>query len=148
MRKEDKGVIIEQLGEQLKAYPHFYLVDVTGMDAARTSSMRRTCFKNEIKMVVVKNTLLHKAFEASNIDFSPLYETLKGTTAVLFTQVANQPAKMLKDFVKGKETIPALKGAYAEEGFTPTTGDAGATLNTERVWYDKGAPQWGAGPNL
>jgi large subunit ribosomal protein L10 len=117
MRKEDKGVIIEQLGEQLKAYPHFYLVDVTGMDAARTSSMRRTCFKNEIKMVVVKNTLLHKAFEASNIDFSPLYETLKGTTAVLFTQVANQPAKMLKDFVKGKETIPALKGAYAEEGF-------------------------------
>jgi len=117
MRKEDKGVIIEQLGEQLKAYPHFYLVDVTGMDAARTSSMRRTCFKNEIKMVVVKNTLLHKAFEASNIDLSPLYETLKGTTAVLFTQVANQPAKMLKDFVKGKETIPALKGAYAEEGF-------------------------------
>lgn len=117
MRKEDKGVIIEQLGEQLKAYPHFYLVDVTGMDAARTSSMRRTCFKNEIKMIVVKNTLLHKAFEASNIDFSPLYETLKGTTAVLFTQVANQPAKMLKDFVKGKETIPALKGAYAEEGF-------------------------------
>jgi large subunit ribosomal protein L10 len=117
MRKEDKGVIIEQLGEQLKAYPHFYLVDVTGMDAARTSSMRRTCFKNEIKMVVVKNTLLHKALEASNIDFSPLYETLKGTTAVLFTQVANQPAKMLKDFVKGKETIPALKGAYAEEGF-------------------------------
>ena len=117
MRKEDKGVIIEQLGEQLKAYPHFYLVDVTGMDAARTSSMRRTCFNNEIKMVVVKNTLLHKALEASNIDFSPLYETLKGTTAVLFTQVANQPAKMLKDFVKGKETIPALKGAYAEEGF-------------------------------
>ncbi|MCR5820029.1 MAG: 50S ribosomal protein L10 [Bacteroidaceae bacterium] len=117
MRKEDKGVIIEQLGEQLKAYPHFYLVDVTGMNAARTSSMRRTCFKNEIKMVVVKNTLLHKAFEASDIDFSPLYETLKGTTAVLFAQVANQPAKMLKDFVKGKETIPALKGAYAEEGF-------------------------------
>ena len=117
MRKEDKGVIIEQLGEQLKAYPHFYLVDVTGMDAARTSSMRRTCFKNEIKMVVVKNTLLHKAFEASNIDFSPLYETLKGTTAVLFTQVANQPAKMLKDFVKGKETIPELKAAYAEESF-------------------------------
>lgn len=117
MRKEDKGVIIEQLGEQLKAYPHFYLVDVAGMNAARTSSLRRTCFKNEVKMVVVKNTLLHKAFENSEVDYSPLYDTLKGTTAVLFTNVANQPAKMLKDFVKGKETIPALKAAYAEEGF-------------------------------
>jgi len=115
MRKEDKGVIIEQLGEQLKAYPHFYLVDVTGMDAARTSSMRRTCFKNEIKMVVVKNTLLHKAFEASDIDFSELYGSLKGSTAVLFTQVANSPAKLLKEYKK--EGIPALKAAYAEEGF-------------------------------
>jgi large subunit ribosomal protein L10 len=117
MRKEDKGIIIEQLGEQLKAYPHFYLVDVTGMDAARTSNFRRTCFKNEVKMVVVKNTLLHKAFENSEVDFSPLYDTLKGTTAVLFANVANQPAKMLKGFLKGKETIPALKAAYAEEGF-------------------------------
>ena len=117
MRKEDKGIIIEQLGEQLKAYPHFYLVDVSGMNAARTSSLRRTCFKNEVKMVMVKNTLLHKAFENSEVDYSPLYETLKGTTAVLFTNVANQPAKMLKSFVKGKETIPALKAAYAEEGF-------------------------------
>ena len=117
MRKEDKGIIIEQLGEQLKAYPHFYLVDVTGMNAARTSTFRRICFKNEVKMVVVKNTLLHKAFENSEVDFSPLYDTLKGTTAVLFANVANQPAKMLKGFLKGKETIPALKAAYAEEGF-------------------------------
>lgn len=117
MRKEDKGIIIEQLGEQLKNYPHFYLVNVEGMNAARTSALRRTCFKNEVKMVVVKNTLLHKAFEKSDVDYSPLYESLKGTTAVLFTNVANQPAKMLKGFVKGKETIPALKAAYAEEGF-------------------------------
>ena len=120
MRKEDKAIVIEKLGETLKAYPHFYLVDVTGMDAARTSAMRRQCFKSEVKMVVVKNTLLHKAFEASEIDYSPLYDTLKGTTAVIFTQVANAPAKMLKDFnsknPKGV-TIPELKAAYAEEGF-------------------------------
>jgi len=120
MRKEDKALIIEKLGEVLKEYPHFYLVDVTGMDAARTSAMRRQCFKNEVKMVVVKNTLLQKAFEASEIDYSPLYDTLKGTTAVIFTQVANAPAKMLKDFnsknPKGV-TIPELKAAYAEEGF-------------------------------
>ena len=120
MRKEDKALIIEKLGTVLKEYPHFYLVDVTGMDAARTSALRRQCFKSEVKMVVVKNTLLHKAFEASEIDYSPLYDTLKGTTAVIFTQVANAPAKMLKDF-NGKNpkgvTIPELKAAYAEEGF-------------------------------
>ena len=120
MRKEDKELIIAQLGEVLKTYPPFYLVDVTGMDAARTSAMRRQCFKSEVKMVVVKNTLLHKAFEASEIDYSPLYETLKGTTAVIFSQVANAPAKMLEEFnsknPKGV-TIPELKAAYAEESF-------------------------------
>ena len=120
MRKEDKALIIEKLGETLKTFPHFYLVDVTGMNAARTSAMRRQCFKSEVKMVVVKNTLLHKAFEASEIDYSPLYDTLKGTTAVIFTNVANAPAKMLKEFnaknPKGV-TIPELKAAYAEESF-------------------------------
>lgn len=120
MRKEDKAIVIEKLGETLKAYPHFYLVDVTGMNAARTSALRRQCFKNEVKMVVVKNTLLHKAMEASGIDYSPLYDVLKGTTAVIFTTVANAPAKMLKEFnaknPKGV-TIPELKAAYAEESF-------------------------------
>ena len=120
MRKEDKALIIEQLGQTLKEYPHFYLVDVTGMNAARTSALRRQCFKNEVKMVVVKNTLLQKAFEASEIDYSPLYDSLKGMTAVVFTNVANKPAKMLKDFnaknPKGV-TIPELKAAYAEESF-------------------------------
>ncbi len=115
MRKEDKGNIIVQLGEVLKAYPHFYLVDVTGLNAAKTSAMRRKCFQQEVKMVLVKNTLLQKAFEASEIDYSPLYGCLKGTTAVLFTNVANVPAKLLKDFAK--DGSPALKAAYAEEGF-------------------------------
>ena len=66
-------------------------------------------------MVVVKNTLLHKAFEASEIDFEPLYNSLKGSTAVMFTNVANVPARILKDYVKSG--IPALKAAYAEECF-------------------------------
>ena len=115
MRKEDKNVIIEQLGEKLKEYPHFYLVDVTGMNAQATSDLRRKCFGAEIKMIVVKNTLLHKAFEAAEIDYSPLYGSLKGSTAVFFTQVANAPAKLIKEV--GKSGIPALKAAYAEEGF-------------------------------
>lgn len=115
MRKEDKNVIIEQLGEKLKEYPHFYLVDVTGMNAQATSDLRRKCFGAEIKMIVVKNTLLHKAFEAAEIDYSPLYGSLKGSTAVFFTQVANAPAKLIKEV--GQSGIPALKAAYAEEGF-------------------------------
>ena len=115
MKKEDKAIIIEQLGEKLNEYAHFYLVDVTGMNAEATSNLRRKCFATDIKMVVVKNTLLHKAFEAAEIDYSPLYGSLKGTTAVFFTQVANAPAKLIKEL--SKDGIPGLKAAYAEEEF-------------------------------
>lgn len=113
MKKEVKDTIIVELGEKLKAYPHFYLVDVTGLNAEKTSDLRRKCFKSEIKMVVVKNTLLHKAFENSETDYEPLYGCLKGSTAVMFTNTANVPAKLLKEY--SKDGIPALKGAYAEE---------------------------------
>ena len=113
MKKEVKDTIIVELGEQLKKYPHFYLVDVTGLNAEDTSNLRRKCFKNEIKMVVVKNKLLHKAFEASDIDYEPLYGCLKGNTAVMFCNTANVPAKLLQEYKK--EGIPTLKAAYAEE---------------------------------
>ena len=113
MKKEVKDTIIVELGQKLKEFPHFYLVDLTGLNAEKTSDLRRKCFKSEIKLMVVKNTLLHKAFEASDIDFSPMYESLKGNTAVMFANTANVPAKLLKDYTK--EGIPALKAAYAEE---------------------------------
>ena len=115
MKKEVKDTVIVELGEKLKEYPHFYLIDVTGLNAAATSNLRRKCFKNEIKMVVVKNKLLHKAFEASEIDFEPLYSSLIGSTAMMFAHTANVPAKLLKDCVK--DGVPTLKAAYAEEGF-------------------------------
>lgn len=113
MKREVKDTIIAELGEKLNEYPHFYLVDVTGLDAAATSDLRRKCFKNEVKMVVVKNKLLRKALDASEVDYEPLYDSLKGNTAVLFSQVANKPAKLLKEYKKAG--IPALKAAYAEE---------------------------------
>ena len=115
MKKEVKDTIIVELGQKLKEFPHFYLVDLTGLNAEKTSDLRRKCFKSEIKMIVVKNTLLHKAFEAADIDYSPLYDSLKGSTAVMFTTTANVPAKLLKEYTK--EGIPALKAAYAEESF-------------------------------
>ena len=116
MKKEAKDTIIVELGQKLSEYPHFYLVDVTGMNAEATSDFRRKCFKQQIKMVVVKNTLLHKALEASETDFSEIYGTLKGNTAVLFCEIANVPAKLLKDKEIAKAGIPSLKAAYAEEG--------------------------------
>ena len=113
MKKEVKDTIIVELGKKLQEFPHFYLVDVSGLNAEATSNLRRECFKSEIKMVVVKNKLLHKAFEASEIDFEPMYGSLKGSTAVLFTQTANVPAKLLKKYADAG--VPALKAAYAEE---------------------------------
>ena len=114
MRKEDKGAIIGQLAEIVKEYGHFYLVDTTAMDAAATSELRRKCFKANIKMVVVKNTLLEKALMTiEGVDFSQLFGSLKGTTAVMFSEVANAPAKLLKEY---KDGVPSLKAAYAEEG--------------------------------
>jgi large subunit ribosomal protein L10 len=115
MKKEVKDTIIVELGEKLKEFPHFYLVDLTGLNAEQTSELRRNCFKNEIKLLVVKNKLLHKAFEASEIDYTALYDCLKGNTALMFTQTANAPAKLLKEYKSKKQEIPALKGAYAEE---------------------------------
>ena len=114
MRKEDKGAIIGQLAEIVKEYGHFYLVDTTAMDAVATSELRRKCFKANIKMVVVKNTLLEKALMTiDGVDYSPLFGSLKGTTAVMFSEVANAPAKLLKEY---KDGTPSLKAAYAEEG--------------------------------
>ena len=114
MRKEDKGVIIGQLADTVKEYGHFYLVDTTAMDAAATSELRRKCFKAGVKLVVVKNSLLHKALMSiEEVDFSPLFDSLKGTTSVMFCETANVPAKLLKEY---KDGVPTLKAAYAEEG--------------------------------
>ena len=115
MRKEDKSTIIEQIAATVKEYGHFYLIDTTAMNAADTSALRALCFKADIKLMVVKNTLLHKALESLEEDYSPLYGCMKGTTAVMFCNTANAPAKLLKD--KAKNGIPGLKAAYAEESF-------------------------------
>lgn len=114
MRKEDKTTIIAQLGELLKQYPHFYLVDVEGMNAASTSDLRRKCFEKNVKMVVVKNTLMIKALEATEENFDELKPVLVGTTAVMFAETANVPAKLIKELNSKKQEKPAFKAAYAE----------------------------------
>ena len=114
MRREDKYAIIDSLTEKLDEYSHFYLTDTAELNAADTSALRRKCFEKEILMVVVKNTLLKRALEKSEKDFDELYDVLKGSTSVMFTNTGNIPAKLIKDFRK-KHDKPLLKAAYVEE---------------------------------
>nr|WP_321373880.1 50S ribosomal protein L10 [uncultured Bacteroides sp.] len=115
MRKEDKNTVIEQIAATTKEYSHFYLVDTTAMNAASTSALRRKCFESDIKLLVVKNTLLQKALDSLEVDYSPLYGSLKGSTTVMFCNTGNGPAKLIKSVAK--DGIPGLKAAYVEESF-------------------------------
>lgn len=129
MKKEDKNKVIAQLTDTIKEYGHFYLVDVTALNAAESNQLRRKCFKAGIKMILVKNTLLHKALESLDTDYSPLYECLKGTTAVLFSDTANAPAKLIKESTSKTKEVPALKAAYAEESFYVGANQLEALVN-------------------
>ena len=115
MKKEDKALIIENITETIKSYSGFYLVETAGLDAEKTSALRRACFDAGVKLMVVKNSLLHKALEGMEGDYSELYPALKGSTSLICTNVGNAPAKLLKDFIKKDDVLPALKGAYVEE---------------------------------
>lgn len=115
MKKEDKGLCIEKIAKTISEYNGFYLVETAGLDAEKTSALRRACFGADIKLLVVKNTLLHKALESLEGDYSELYPVLHGSTSLMCTNVGNAPAKLLKDFVKKGDTLPALKAAYVEE---------------------------------
>ncbi len=115
MRKEEKKQIIESLAAQFKVTPDFYITDISGLNAEKTAMLRRACFEKEIKLSVVKNTLLKKALEQSELtDSEALFPILEGPTAVMFTDTVNAPAKLIKEF--GKEHgKPVLKGALVQE---------------------------------
>ncbi len=118
MKKEDKNAIIADLQEKVGQYAHFYLTSIEGLNAEKTSELRRQCFKNDIKLIVAKNTLLKKALEARGID-AQLFEALKGNTALMLSNTGNAPAKLIKEILKkekNKEGVkPELKAAYVEE---------------------------------
>ena len=114
MTREEKAAVIEDLKSQLADNPTIYLTDISGMDAGSTSALRRACFKANVKLAVVKNTLLFKAMEASEREFGELPEVLKGNTSLMFSETGNAPAKLIKNFRK-KSDRPLLKGAFIEE---------------------------------
>jgi large subunit ribosomal protein L10 len=114
MRKEDKQVLIDSILSELKACPNFYLTDVSDLNAEKTSQLRRQCFNSGVKMIVVKNALLHKAMQQMEKDYEGLYDVLKGSTALMLCETGNAPAKLIKNFRKTSDR-PILKGAFIEE---------------------------------
>ena len=111
MTREEKSIAIEDLTAKLAESNIFYIADTSGLNAETTSNLRRACFKAGIKLEVVKNTLLEKAMEASDKDFGDLASVLKGNSSIFISDVANAPAKIIKDFRK-KSDKPSFKGAY------------------------------------
>ena len=113
MTSEEKSLVIDNLTAQLAENNVIYVTDLTGLDAQQTSALRRACFKADIKLAVVKNTLLAKAMESSDKEFGELPHILKGNSALMYAEVGNAPAKLIKEFRK-KSDKPVLKGAYID----------------------------------
>ena len=115
MNKDEKQIMIDDLSKRLDDNSVIYITDISDLDAAATSSLRRQCFAKNIKLSVVKNTLLKKAMEnVQGKDFTELYDVLPGPTAIMLSDTGNLPAKLIKDFRK-KNPKPVLKGAFVEE---------------------------------
>ena len=115
MTREEKDLQIKELNQMLADNSVLYLTDATGLNAEATTQLRRACYKNDIRMRVVKNTLLRRAMDAcEGTDYIELYDVLSGQTALLVGNVGSAPAKLLKEFRK-KNDVPVLKAAYVEE---------------------------------
>ncbi len=102
------------LSKKLNESGIFYLADISDLDAEKTTKLRRLAYKRNISLNVVKNTLLKKAFEAADASYEEFYEVLKGNTSIMFAEIGNAPAKLIKEFRK-KNKKPLLKGAYVDE---------------------------------
>jgi large subunit ribosomal protein L10 len=117
MTKDQKVVAIQEIKDLLQDAKVVYVADLDGLNAAKSSDFRRQAFKQNIKVKVVKNTLLQKAMEQiDGVDFSEMFETFKGNSALMIADTANAPAKLIKDFRK-KDEKPALKSAFVQETF-------------------------------
>lgn len=114
MKKEDKALVIEQLTAEINKVGHVYVADIANLDAEKTAALRRECFNNDLKLIVVKNSLLRNALDRANGDYSELYPVLKGASSIILSEQASLPAKVIKKFRKGTDK-PHLKGAYVEE---------------------------------
>lgn len=113
MKREDKNQVIQELKAAFSESPNFYFADTTSMTVEQVNKFRRAAFEKGIKVTVAKNTLIEKALEANNINVDELRPALKGQTALLFSETANEPAKLIKSYRKDGDK-PVLKGAYID----------------------------------
>lgn len=114
MNKQEKQTQVDSISKRISETPHFYLADISGLNADVTYQLRKACHKQGIKLSVVKNTLLQRALDNAEGDYSEMYGVLKGNTSMLFSEVGNAPAKLIKEFSKKYEK-PLLKAASVEE---------------------------------
>jgi large subunit ribosomal protein L10 len=114
MKRDDKNALIESLKVTVEKYSHFYLTDISGLDAQETYELRKKCFEKDIELIVVKNTFFRKALERTGKNYEDLYSVLNENTTVMFCNIANVPGKMIKELNRKKEK-PLFKGAYAQE---------------------------------
>lgn len=122
MKIEEKNKVVDSLAEQLQAYNNIYITDIGDLNVDKSNNLRRLCFRRNVKLTVVKNTLLKRAMEKSGRDFTELFGVLSGPTSVMLCETSNVPAKLIKEFRKtANSPKPILKGAYIEE--TSYVGD-------------------------
>ena len=114
MKKSEKSIRVKELTDKINEYNHFYVTDTLGLDAGATNNLRRLCFQKEVNLLMVKNTLFKLALEKSDKNAEGMDEAFKGTSAVLFSNTGNVPAKLIKEFQKTNK-LPLFKGAFVEE---------------------------------
>ncbi|MDD5508316.1 MAG: 50S ribosomal protein L10 [Bacteroidales bacterium] len=114
MTTAEKNQLIDMLAEQLRVNNTIYLTDISNLNSVKTSDLRRLCFKRNVKLMMVKNTLLKKAMEKVDKDFSGLYPILKGNTSLMISEVGSVPARLISEF-RSTSDRPVLKGAFVEE---------------------------------
>jgi large subunit ribosomal protein L10 len=114
MKQEEKSLIIDAIAKDLAHYPHVYITDISGFTVETVNQLRRLCFRRNIKLKVVKNTLLKRAMDQSALDYSEIYPALKGVSSIMLSDTGNAPAKLIKEF-RAKNKKPLVKAAFIEE---------------------------------
>jgi large subunit ribosomal protein L10 len=115
MKQEEKSIIIDAIAKDLADYPHVYITDISGFTVDTVNQLRRQCYRRNIKLKVVKNTLLKRAMDQSSVDYSEIYPALKGVSSIMLSEVGNAPAKLIKDFRTKLRNKPLIKAAFIEE---------------------------------
>ena len=114
MTREEKNQLIDSLAETLKSSETVYIADISDLDSSNSTRLRSLCFKRNVKLQVVKNTILKKAMEKSEKPFNDLFPILNGPTSLMISDSGNAPAKLIKEFRRTSDR-PILKGAYIQE---------------------------------